>query len=124
MLFAKAVIQEVGRCAYRIYWLAHSAHMNIRVFRRGESPAKPAKLIVSKSTAERLFRTGRYAKLPTGALQELTAERRTPEQRLARISPTPSHYIPQRMPPVDLPGLKFQEPQSDQWRIDHRTVKL
>ena len=99
--------------------------MNIRVFRRGERTDKPAKLIVSKSTAERLMRTGRYAKLPSGAIQEVTAQKRLPALDTPRkIAIGPSPYRPERMPPVDLPGLRFQEPQSDQWRIDHRSVKL
>lgn len=31
-----------------------------------------------------------------------------------------SNYVPEKMPPVDLPGLRFQEPQSDTWKLQHR----
>ena len=31
-------------------------------------------------------------------------------------------YIPEKMPPRDVPGVFFQEPQSAQWQRDHRTV--
>src|ERR1035437_4132654 len=31
-------------------------------------------------------------------------------------------HAPESMPPRDVPGVFFQEPQSDTWRIQHRTV--
>lgn len=31
-------------------------------------------------------------------------------------------YIPEKMPPVEVPGVKFEEPQSDTWKRQHRAV--
>lgn len=31
-------------------------------------------------------------------------------------------YIPEKMPPRDVRGVFFQEPQTEQWLRDHRTV--
>ncbi len=31
-------------------------------------------------------------------------------------------YIPEKMPPRDVPGVVFQPPQSESWRLAHRTV--
>ena len=31
-------------------------------------------------------------------------------------------YIPERMPPREVPNTYFQEPQSPTWRLAHRTV--
>lgn len=39
----------------------------------------------------------------------------------ARVQ-TPVIYIPEKMPPREIPNTFFQEPQSYQWQLDHRTV--
>jgi hypothetical protein len=31
-------------------------------------------------------------------------------------------YIPEKMPPREVPGCFFQPPQSDTWKLQHRTV--
>ena len=36
----------------------------------------------------------------------------------------PSRYIPERMPPVDVPGVHFEEPKSATWREQHRMVRF
>lgn len=33
-------------------------------------------------------------------------------------------YIPERMPPVEVGGCHFQEPQSDSWKKQHRMVRF
>lgn len=33
-------------------------------------------------------------------------------------------YIPEKLPPREVPGVFFQEPQSDTWRIQHRNVSF
>ena len=36
----------------------------------------------------------------------------------------PFRYIPAKMPPREIPNCYFQLPQSDTWRIDHRSVSF
>lgn len=39
------------------------------------------------------------------------------------LSPAiPKNYIPEKLPPRDVPGVFFRPPQSDTWKIAHRTV--
>jgi len=33
-------------------------------------------------------------------------------------------YIPDKMPPREVPGTYFEEPQSATWRLAHRTVTV
>lgn len=39
-----------------------------------------------------------------------------------RLQPRDARYIPEKLPPREIPGCYFQPPQSDTWRIQHRTV--
>jgi len=98
--------------------------MNIRVFRRGERTDQPARVIVSKSTAKRLLNTGRYCQLSSNAIQELVAVRRLPATEAERRSIPQAPYIPDRLPPMDIPGVRFKEPNSPTWRLDHRNVEF
>lgn len=48
-----------------------------------------------------------------------------PGQLSRRIPPRiPSNYIPEVLPPREVPGVYFQEPQSAQWREAHRMVQF
>lgn len=33
-------------------------------------------------------------------------------------------YIPENLPPVEVPGVWFEEPDSDTWRLQHRNVSF
>ena len=97
----------------------------IAVFRRGERTDEPAKLFISRSTRNRLLRTGRYVVLAKHAIREVVAAQRGVS--LFAKPPVPPHksaYIPEHMPPVELPGLKFLEPQSVAWKLAHRKIDL
>lgn len=96
--------------------------MNIRVFRRGERTDRPAKVIVSKSTAKRLLATGRYLQHSSNAIQEVSAALRAPAATPIHIVAASLPYIPEHMPPVDLPGIHFEEPRSTTWLLAHRSV--
>lgn len=98
--------------------------MNIRVFRRGERTDRPAKVIVSKSTAKRYLYTGRFIQLSPSSIQEVTAPRRAPSSQPARIVRPAAPYIPDRLPAMDIPGVKFREPNTDAWRLAHRNVEF
>ena len=39
-----------------------------------------------------------------------------------RLPAEPRRYIPEKMPPLNVPGVYFEEPRSEQWRRDHRTA--
>ena len=45
------------------------------------------------------------------------------DPRLERDMSAPI-YIPEKMPPREVPGCYFQPPQSIQWKLAHRTVIL
>ncbi len=74
---------------------------------------------LKRSVALRLVRRG-WAEIVTDfVIRRLSARATYSEPRYQ-----PSRYIPETMPPVDLPGIHFQEPTSDTWRIQHRSVNL
>lgn len=53
--------------------------------------------------------------------------REIPRTTTARFILPTKPYIPEKMPPVELPNpgwTKFVEPQSERWRTEHRTVVL
>lgn len=62
---------------------------------------------IARTHAESLVRYGWAIEVGPRAIQLLYIS----EQR---------SFIPERMPPLDLPGLKFVEPTSSTWRLQHR----
>ena len=70
---------------------------------------------VSKQRAKRLVASGQYRWNGSQAIQAIPPQ--PPPEIEIRFT-----YIPDRMPPREVPGVYFQEPRSDQWRKDHRTV--
>lgn len=38
-----------------------------------------------------------------------------------KCSRSDQRYIPEKLPPREAPGCFFQLPQSDQWKLDHRS---
>jgi hypothetical protein len=34
------------------------------------------------------------------------------------------HYIPDKLPPLEVPNCHFQPPQSDQWRAQHGVMRV
>jgi hypothetical protein len=57
------------------------------------------------------------------ALQLTTNESwRAVKDRFRAPRPARSSYIPEKMPPRDVPNVRFIPPQSHQWRLAHRLV--
>ena len=73
---------------------------------------------VSRSTARRWILAGTYEPVPgwERAIRRLTARR--PPVRASK------GYVPDRWPPVELPGIHFEEPSSAAWRETHRRVSF
>jgi len=72
---------------------------------------------VSKQRAKRLVASGQYRWNGSQAVQAIPPK---PKSLVAiKFS-----YIPDKMPPREVPGVFFQPPQSDTWKIQHRTVTL
>jgi hypothetical protein len=44
--------------------------------------------------------------------------------KAASFAPGRPAYIPEKMPPREVPGVFFELPKSDQWVIAHRTVSF
>ena len=44
--------------------------------------------------------------------------------RRVRVAPARMAYVPERLPPVELPRLHFVEPGSGAWRLAHRQVLI
>ena len=97
----------------------------IRVYAFGTHPSRnPPQQIVSKSTARRWIGWSTHEQLNKYAIRERFANP-------LGISPGQSHqpppqrwYSPDKLPPVELPHIRFVEPQSDNWRRDHRSVSF
>lgn len=64
-----------------------------------------------------------FAKWITKTLIQMVKIRTTAEILAARKLETPKFsYIPDRMPPRDVPNCKFLPPQTDTWKLEHRQV--
>jgi len=68
---------------------------------------------------------GRYArKVGQNAIQLLHDNTwQWVKQALRGEAPRPAKlYIPEKLPPREVPGCYFEEPKSDTWRLQHRNV--
>lgn len=78
-------------------------------------PREVADLLVSRLVAERLSQR-LIRMLPQDAESAFRC------LKVTEVQGPPRPYIPEKMPPRDVPGVWFQEPQTEQWQIQHRTV--
>lgn len=77
---------------------------------------------VKKSVAELLIRRLVARRISKTLIQMVTV--RAYVAYSAKVPAVVRWYIPERMPPVDVPGVHFEEPKSPTWREQHRMVKL
>lgn len=84
--------------------------MRICVFELDSSYPK----LVNKQRAKRLVASGNYRWNGPQAIQALPPRIKSDVE--LRFT-----YIPDKLPPMEVPGVYFQEPQSDQWRKEHRS---
>lgn len=75
-----------------------------------------ASCFVSKNAAFRMIRQGTHERAGRGFIRKLLS-RKLNQPEGYRFA-----YIPEKMPPREVPNTYFQPPQSDTWRIQHRTV--
>jgi len=84
------------------------------------APHRATRTVVGIVLTARLAR-----KVGQNAIQLTTEAPWGEVKRCARLNIKPivkRWYVPDRMPPREVPGVFFQIPQSDQWKRDHRTV--
>lgn len=84
---------------------------------------------ISKSEFRRLLSFGEYRQDPIRRhhLIRLTQAERLEARRVQREIEEKISAQPRAagtLPPVDVPGVRFHEPTSWQWRIQHRSVRF
>ena|ERR1035441_6458078 len=95
-----------------------SSRMKIGVLTEFQPESAIPKVFVSKNSAALMCRRLTHERLSRGLIRAL-------KLRAAHACDVvPRAYIPVKMPPREVPGCWFQLPQSDQWKIDHRTVSF
>lgn len=102
---------------------AHS-RMRISVYLKGEDhSAGPAKHECSRETAALVLCAVLASRVGQNAIKLTTSDPWQVVKAIVRRRPGwERRYIPEKLPPREVPGCYFQPPQSDTWRIDHRTV--
>jgi hypothetical protein len=93
--------------------------MRINVFGHRENPAKDRPCMrVSKSAAEKWLSLGTHFRLNKYSIQALdpayVGKRTDVEKGIT--------YIPEHLPPVEVPQVRFREPATEQWMKEHRAV--
>jgi hypothetical protein len=92
----------------------------VRILEIGQSVSDPGRKHVKKSIAALLVRRLLAEIVTPGVIRLLPVTTcHDPRTKFIRIA---KPYIPEKMPPREVPGVFFQPPQSDQWKIEHRTV--
>jgi hypothetical protein len=95
--------------------------MSIRVYAVNHEPIRHRPIMhVSRSTAAKWLLQQTHEEIP----HTLRAIRMVDPSRRVRVLPSGPAYIPERLPPIELPGLHFDEPDSGAWRRAHRLVTL
>lgn len=84
----------------------------------GQLPTAEPYKRVKTSVADLLVRRLWCERLHKGLIRDLEIK----PARKASDFVIAKQYIPEKMPPRDVPGCFFEEPQSDTWQLEHKTV--
>ena len=84
-----------------------------------ESSAAPA-TYVKRSVAALLLRRLLAVRISDHVIQRVKVKQA--DAMTVRMPIEIRRYVPAKMPPREIPGVFFQEPQSDTWKREHRTV--
>lgn len=100
--------------------------MDISVFVRGQDHlAEPAKHVTSRKWMKLALASHYVRRVGQNAIQIVNDWTWKDVKEYVRTGLTPfarSTYIPEKMPPREVPGVFFEEPKSATWRREHRTA--
>lgn len=85
--------------------------------------AQPSRFL-KKTVASTLLRRNLAERLDYNLIRMRALRQETIILSAAQLQACRPNYIPVKMPPREVNGTWFQMPQSDQWKIQHRTVKF
>ena len=85
--------------------------------------AKPSRT-VKKTVALLLIRRCMAERITHNLIRMLAARATAQTLTALQVQPPAPRYIPVKMPPREVPGCYFQLPQSDTWKLEHRSVSF